>query len=375
MKKDYYEILGVNRDTSSDEIKKKYRKLALKYHPDKNKSPEAEEKFKEISEAYAVLSDDEKRKLYDTYGHEGIDSRFSREDIFSGVNFGDVFSEGFGDFFDFIFGGGDLGRKGRRPRRGSDLRFDLEITLEKAFKGGKKLVSFSKLETCKVCGGTGAEKGLKKHCKKCKGSGNISFTRQTLFGVVSQYATCPSCKGSGEIITNPCKSCNGSGRVQVGRELKIKIPAGIENMARPRIEGEGEPGEVGAPHGDLYVVVHIKPHEFFRREGSDLLCDIDITFSQAALGAEIEVPALDRIAKLKIHTSTQTHTVFKVKGEGMSYMNSSRRGNLYVRVIVKTPEKITLEMKAIFEKMAEQEKRISKGLFEKIAKGVKEAFS
>ncbi len=375
MKKDYYEILGVSRDAPSDEIKKKYRKLALKYHPDKNKSPEAEEKFKEISEAYAVLSDDEKRKLYDTYGHEGIDSRFSREDIFSGVNFGDVFSEGFGDFFDFIFGGGGVGRKGRRPRRGSDLRFDLKITLEEAFKGGEKLVSFSKLETCEVCGGTGAEKGLKKQCPKCRGSGNISFTRQTLFGVVSQYATCPSCKGSGEIITNPCKSCNGSGRVQVRRKLKIKIPAGIEDMARLRIEGEGEPGEAGAHHGDLYVVVHIKPHEFFRREGNDILCDIDITFSQAALGDEIEVPALDRMAKLKIHPSTQTHTVFKLKGEGIPYLNSSRRGNLYVRVIVKTPEKITPEMKAIFEKMAEEEKKVSEGLFEKIAKGVKEAFS
>ncbi len=379
MKKDYYEILGVSRDATKDEIKKAYRKLALKYHPDRNKSPEAEEKFKEISEAYAVLSDDEKRRLYDMYGHEGIDSRFSREDIFRGVNFGDIFSDmgfgGFDSFFDFLFGGGGFGGRRRGPRRGSDLRLDLEITLEEAFKGGEKLVTFSKLETCKSCGGTGAEEGGKQQCPNCRGSGSVGFTRQTPFGVVSQYTTCPSCRGSGEIITKPCKSCGGSGRVNVKRKLKIKIPPGIDNGARLRIAGEGEAGEAGAPPGDLYIVVHIKPHEFFRREGSDLFTDIYITFSQAALGDEIEVPTLDGAAKLKIPPSTQTHTVFKLQGKGMPYLNSSARGNLYVRTIVKTPEKITPEMKTLFEKLAEQEKKANKGFFERIAEGVKEAFS
>lgn len=367
MKKDYYEILGVPRNATKEEIKKAYRRLALKYHPDRNKSPEAEEKFKEISEAYAVLSDDEKRRLYDMYGHAGIDSRYSQEDIFRGVNFEDIFSDlGFGNIFDFFFGG----RHRDRPKKGPDLRIDISITLEEAYKGGEKLIRFSKFEVCGSCSGSGAAPGGMATCPECGGSGNIGYTRRTPFGVFSQYTTCSRCGGSGRVIVKPCRECGGSGRIRVERKLKVKIPAGIESGARLRVPGEGEAGKDGAPPGDLYIVVHVKEHELFRREGDNLFVDVPISFSQAALGGEIEVPTLDGSARLNIPAGTQTHTVFKLRGRGMPRIRGGK-GDLYVRVIVKTPEKLTPEMRKLFERLAELENSKKKGVFERIAREVK----
>jgi len=375
MKRDYYEILGVGRDASPEEIKKAYRKLALKYHPDKNDSEEAEEKFKEISEAYAVLSDEEKRRLYDTYGHQGVDSRYSQEDIFSGVNFEDIFSDmgfggfgGIGDIFDAFFGGGSR-RQG--PRRGADLRMDMEITLEEAFSGAKKEVSFQKHSPCPTCRGSGAEEDGRKSCSQCKGQGTVGYTRSTPMGVMRELRVCPQCRGEGEVITNPCKECGGRGNVREKRDLTVDIPRGVKTGSRLRVTGEGEAGDRGAPPGDLYIVVHVKPHDVFRREGSDLFVDIPITFSQAALGDEVEVPTLNGKAKLKVPRSTQSHTVFKLKDKGMPHLNSPGRGNLYVRAKVKTPEKLSSEMKELLKKLNQEERKVQKGVFER----VKEAFS
>ncbi len=375
MKKDYYEILGVPRNATKEEIKKAYRRLALKYHPDRNKSPEAEEKFKEISEAYAVLSDDEKRRLYDMYGHAGIDSRYSQEDIFKGVNFEDIFSDigfGFGDIFDFFFGGGRRAKSS--PRRGQDLRIDIEISLEEAYRGGEKLISFYKFESCRACNGTGAAPQGLAACPECGGSGTVGYTRRTPFGVFSQYTTCSRCGGRGRVITKPCRECGGDGRVRVERKLKVKIPAGIESGARLKVAGEGEAGEGGAPPGDLYIVVHVKEHKLFRREGDNLFVDVPIGFSQAALGGEIEVPTLDGKAKLKIPSGTQTHTIFKLRGKGMPRIHGGK-GDLYVRVIVKTPEKLTPEMRKLFERLAELENSRKKGVFEKLVGEVKSRLS
>lgn len=375
MKRDYYEILGISRDASKDEIKKAYRRLALKYHPDKNNTEEAEEKFKQISEAYAVLSDDQKRRQYDLYGHEGIDSRYTEEDIFGGINFEDIFSDmgfggfgGFGDIFDMFFGG-SRGRRG--PRRGADLRADMEITLEEAFTGVERELRFNKMDTCTNCNGSGAREGGKERCDKCQGTGKVGFTRSTPMGVVSQYTVCPQCRGQGERITKPCRECGGKGKVKARKVLKVNIPPGVESGSRLRMAQEGEAGENGAPPGDLYIVVHVKPHEVFRREGSKLFIDMPITFSQATLGTEVEVPTLDGRAKLEIPKATQSHTVFKLKGKGMPYLNSSTRGNLYARAIVKTPEKLTPKMEELLEEMSREEKKVQKGIFEK----VKEVFS
>ncbi len=372
-KRDYYEVLGVSKDTSKDAIKKAYRKLAMKYHPDRNKEPDAEEKFKEISEAYGVLSDDEKRRQYDTFGHSGIDGMYTQEDIFRNINFDDIFGDmglgGFGNIFEMFFGGGRTVRRAG-PRRGADLRTDIEITLEEAYKGIKTNVSFPRLETCVACQGTGAKPGTSSRtCPTCNGSGQMSYSKRTLFGQFTSVTTCKDCRGEGTVIETPCSDCKGRGLVQTVNKISVKIPPGVETGSRLRVAGEGEAGEKGGPHGDLYVIIHVKPHDMFLREGRDILCEIPITFGQAALGVKLQVPALNGRVKMDIPPGTQSGTVFRLKGKGMPDLRGLARGDEHVRVVVETPKKITKRQKELlkeFEKLGKGGSSTKSGLFDKV---------
>ncbi len=343
-KRDYYEILGVDRNTAKAEIKKAYRKAAVKYHPDKNPDDkEAEEKFKEASEAFQVLHDDEKRRLYDQFGHAGLKgagfSGFSGfEDIFS--NFGDIFSD--------IFGG--FGARSRHPGTGASLRYDLPIELEEAATGAEKIIEFTKSVACAECGGSGARSGTyPETCSVCHGHGQVAKRH----GFFSISVTCHRCGGSGKVITHPCPQCRGEGKAQESKSLKVKIPAGIESGQQLRLSGEGEAGERGAPPGDLYVVIHIKPHRIFERSDNDLLCQLPISFTQAALGAEIEVPTLLGKASLTIKKGTQTHALFKIQGEGLPSLRGGRQGDLIVQVIVQVPKKFSRKQETLLREFAE----------------------
>ncbi len=345
-KQDYYEILGVSKDASKAEIKKSYRKLALKYHPDKNKDAGSEEKFKEISEAYAVLYDDEKRKLYDTYGHAGIDQQFSREDIFRGADFSDIF-RGMG--FDFGFGGFDdiferfFGRRGgfdRRSqrRRGANLRYDIEITLEDAYHGLTTEIQVPRTESCDACDGSGAKKGTSpRTCPQCGGSGQLNASRRTAFGVFTQITTCNRCQGKGTIIEHPCPNCRGTGTVQRTRSIDLKIPAGVDDASQMRLAGEGEVGDAGS--GDLYVVIHVKSHQTFHRRGADLYMTQTISFPEVALGTKIQVDTLDGgSGTLRIPAGTQQGDTFRVKGKGMPLLRGRGSGDLYVKTKIRTQQ-------------------------------------
>jgi molecular chaperone DnaJ len=309
-KRDYYEVLGVSKDSSEDAVKKAYRKLAMKYHPDRNKEPDAEEKFKEISEAYGVLSDDEKRQKYDQFGHAGIDSSYTQEDIFRNINFEDIFNGmgfgggggGFGNsIFEMFFGAGGARARRTGPRRGSDLRTDIEITLEDAYKGTKTNVTFPRLERCKTCEGSGAKPGTSSStCSTCNGSGQMSVSKRTPFGQFTSVTTCDKCRGDGTIIDSPCSDCKGRGLTQKVKKISVKIPAGVDTGSRLRIAGEGEAGEKGGPSGDLYVVMHVKPHKLFARQGTDIMCEVPITFGQAAMGDKIQVPTLNGKVKMSV---------------------------------------------------------------------------
>lgn len=368
-KRDYYDALGISKNATKDEIKNAYRKLAMQYHPDRNKSPDAEEKFKEISEAYGVLSDDEKRQQYDMFGHAGISGRYTQEDIFRNIDFDSIFRDfsfGFGGFdsiFDTLFGRGGRGRRTReywekQPIPGDDLRFDMEITLEQAASGIETEINVPRTKECDVCKGSGIEPGkTATKCTQCRGMGQIQHVRETGTARFVQITTCPKCGGRGELIEYPCHECKGSGRIQVKRKLNIKIPPGVETGTRIRIGGEGEPGIRGGPPGDLYVVIHVKPHPLFERDGNHLLTEVPITFSQAALGAKIEVPTINSKAELRIPPGTQSHTLFKLKGKGLPDISGHGRGDEYVRVIVRTPEKLTPKMKELFAKLAEEENK------------------
>ncbi len=370
-KRDYYTVLGVSKNASKEDLKSAYRKLALQYHPDRNKEPGSEEKFKEISEAYAVLSDDEKRKQYDLFGHAGIGQRYSQEDIFRGVNFNDIFRDlgfGFGGFnsiFDVFFGGQRPRTYG--PQRGANLRYDLEITLEEVASGVEKAITLPRNETCDVCQGNGARPGTEPQtCSHCKGTGRVEHARSTGFAQFIQVATCNQCRGTGKIIESPCNTCRGTGLVSRERRIEVNIPSGVENGSRLRLSGWGEAGVRGGPPGDLYVVVHVKPHEVFQRNNSDLLTEVPIGFSQAALGAEIEVPTIEGKAKLTIPSGTQTHTVFRLRGKGLPRVRGFGRGNELVRVIVKTPTKLTSNQRQLLLDLATEMKepvKKKRGLF------------
>ena len=358
-KRDYYKVLNVSRKASKDEIKRVYRKLALKYHPDRNKSPDAEEKFKEISEAYAVLSDDEKRMQYDQFGHEGIRGRYTWNDIFRGADFDSIFRDiGFGGFntiFDMFFGGRARRRYG--PRKGTDLRYDLEISLEEAAFGLEKDLKVPGFDVCDTCHGSGVKPGTgPKNCPKCNGTGEVRRTRS--FGNMhfTEIQTCNECQGKGVSIKNLCGACKGSGAVQRLRNIKLKIPPGIDNGYSLRMGGEGEPGTQGGPKGDLYVVMHVQPHEIFKRNGDNILCEVHIGFPQAALGTRIHVPILDGKARLKIPSGTQTGTLLRLRGKGVPHLRGWGRGDQLVRVIVRTPTKLTRRQKKLLGELANEMK-------------------
>ena len=370
-KRDYYEVLGVSKNASKDKIKDAYRKLAMQYHPDRNKAPDAEEKFKEISEAYAVLSDDEKRQQYDMLGHADFDQRYSTEDIFRGADFNSIFRDlgfGFGDLFRILFGGG-FGGGGFRERinRGQDLVYDLEITLEEAAKGTEKEIEVPRTEKCEICGGSGASPGTSpRTCPKCNGAGKIQHMRKSSFAMYVQVTPCSTCRGKGTIIDSPCKNCHGTGLVKKRRKISVKIPVGIDEGYQLRLRGEGEMAPNGGEAGDLYVLVHIAQHELFMREGDDLWHVLLISYPQAALGAEVSVPTLDGSTTVKIKPGTQAGETIRLKGKGMPRFRGYGKGDLLVRVGISVPEKLTSKQRALLEQLAEefnQDVKHKKGVF------------
>jgi molecular chaperone DnaJ len=354
-KRDYYEVLGVQKGASRDEIKDSYRKLALQYHPDRNKEAGAEEKFKEISEAYAVLSDDQKRAQYDNLGHAGFDQRYSSEDIFRGADFDSIFRDmGFGDLFRTIFGGGFGGGYEDR-NRGQDIAFDLEITLEEAAKGTEREVEIPRTERCDICQGSGAQPGTQiKTCPQCGGSGRIQNMRKVGFATYMQVTACPTCKGRGKLIETPCSNCRGSGLMRKRRKITVKVPPGIDEGFQLRLRGEGEMTAGNGEPGDLYVIVHLKQHPQFIREGDDLWHIAMISYPQAALGAEISVPTLDGPTTVKVHSGIQVGEVITLRGKGMPRFRGYGRGDLLVRVGISVPQKLTSNQKALLEQLAKE---------------------
>ena len=344
-KRDYYEVLGVTRTSTEVEIKRAYRSLAVQHHPDKNPGDAtAEDKFKEAAEAYSVLSDAQKRAAYDRFGHQGggaagFDPGFSNiEDIFDMFGFGDMF--------------GQQGRRRTTVQRGSDLRYDLEISLEDAATGKDEKLRIPRLEKCDECSGSGAEKGTHAEtCITCQGSGQTRYSQ----GFFSVMRTCANCQGKGQIIKSPCKKCRGAGRVEKERTIEIKIPAGVETGSRLRVTGEGEAGVNGGPSGDLFIVLHVAEHENFERQGANLYAAVPVTFAQAALGADIKVKTLDSEEDLKVPAGTQTGTVFRIKGKGMPNLAARGHGDLFVAVTLVTPKTLTKEQRKLLEQLAEIE--------------------
>jgi molecular chaperone DnaJ len=335
-KEDYYQLLGVSRNASDDEIKKSFRRLAMKFHPDRNRdNPEAEEQFKKVKEAHDVLSDPKKRSAYDQFGHAGVDPSMGGGQGFGGGNFSDIFGDVFGDIFG---GGGSRGRGG--PQRGSDLRYNLEITLEEAVAGTEVKIQIPTLINCKSCDGSGANKGSSvTTCPTCHGHGAVRM-QQGFFAV---QQTCPTCRGSGKQIKDPCKSCHGQGRVQDTKTLSVKVPAGVDTGDRIRLSGEGEAGESGAPAGDLYVQVNVKDHAIFTRDGANLYCEVPISFPKACLGGEVEVPTLAGKVALKIPAETQTGRMFRLSGKGVKPVRGGAVGDLMCRVRIETPVHLNKE--------------------------------
>ena len=347
--RDYYEILGVSRDADQKEIKKSYRKLAKKYHPDMNKKdPNSSDKFKEISEAYEILSDPDKRARYDQYGHAGINDNDFNFDDFARGGFG-----GFDDIFDMFFGGGMGGNFYRGPRKGADLQYRLDISFEEAAFGAKKEITIPRTEICSTCNGTGAKPGTKvKTCPKCNGSGQIRISQQTPFGQFTQTRTCDRCNGTGEVVETPCPDCNGSGKVRRHRSLSVNIPEGVDTGTKLRMSNEGEAGEKGAPNGDLYIIIKVKPHEIFERKNDDIYCEVPINFVQATLGDEIKVPTLEGKVKFKVPVGTQPGTSFRLKNKGISHINGYGRGDEYIKIKVVIPKKLNTEQKELLIKFA-----------------------
>lgn len=346
MEKDYYSLLGVNRNATDDELKKAYRKLAMKYHPDKNPgNKEAEEKFKQISQAYSVLSDKQERSRYDQFGHqtyENAQSGGGGAEGFGGFGFGG----GFADIFEEMFG--DLGASQKQQsQRGSDIRHDLEITLEDAFKGMSSKIKYVTAIACDKCKGSGAEGGSQStNCKTCRGRGKVRFQQ----GFFTIERTCQTCDGLGQVIENPCRSCHSSGRTRRERTLEVKIPAGVDDGTRIRLSGEGESGLRKGASGDLYLFISIKPHRFFKRNGPDIYCRVPISMVTAALGGEVEVPTIDGIATIvKIPPGTQTNHQFRLKGKGMSMVRSTKRGEMYIETLVETPVNLSGKQKELLE--------------------------
>ena len=355
-KRDYYDALGVKKTAAQDEIKKAYRKLAMKHHPDRNQGDkESEEKFKEASEAYEVLSDAEKRKTYDQFGHDGLKGAFGR----GGFNMndfyrhhqgdmGDVFEQFFGGgMFDELFGGGHSHRRNpNAPIEGSDLRFDIEIELEDAIFGTDKTIKIPRLETCSACKGNGCDPGTgKKTCSRCGGNGQIGITQ----GFFSVRQTCPSCRGSGQVIEKPCGKCSGQGRVTSEKILKIHIPPGVDTGSRLRVSGEGEGGLRGGASGDLYVYIHQRPHDFFQRDGQDLLCEVPIDFPTAALSGIVEVPTITGTQKMKVPEGTQNGTILRLRGKGVPSLKGGQRGDQHIKIFIEVPKNLSKEQSELLK--------------------------
>ncbi|MEW6730740.1 MAG: molecular chaperone DnaJ [Acidobacteriota bacterium] len=367
-KRDYYEVLGVGRNATESEIKSAYRKLAMKYHPDKNPGDkEAEEKFKEAAEAYSILSDQNQRAKYDRYGHAGIGTSAASS---AAGGFGAGFP-GFEDILGDLFGFSDIfgsNRRSRQVQRGADLRYDLEITLEEAAQGVKTKIQVPRLETCAACQGVGAAPGTSPaNCPTCNGIGQVRYQQ----GFFSVSRTCSYCRGTGKVIKDPCRECRGEGRIARERTLEIKIPPGVDSGARLRVQGEGEAGIGGGPPGDLYVVISLKEHAIFERQDNNLYCTVPITFTQAALGADITVPTLDGEEPLHINEGTQTGTVFRLKSRGMPALGGRGRGDLFVAVNVVTPTNLSREQRRLMEEFAKIETKAptqtnEKGILDKV---------
>ena len=348
-KRDYYEVLGIERNASDDEIKRAYRRLAKKYHPDLNPGDaEAEAKFKEINEAYNVLINPETRAQYDRFGHEGPTGQG-----FGGFDFG-----GIDDIFDMFFGGTGFGTGSRyrrnAPVRGADIRYDLDISFEEAAFGTKKEIEVVRMEPCSECEGTGAKDGTQPvTCTVCNGTGEVSYAQNTAFGRFVNVRTCDRCNGEGTIIDEPCRRCHGRKKVRRARKISINVPAGIDNGQAITLRGEGETGERGGPPGDLYVYITVRPHKIFKRQGYDIYCDIPITFGQAALGAELQVPTLEGKIKYRIPEGTQTGTVFRLRNRGISHLRSNTRGDLYVKVNIEVPKRLNEKQRELIRQFEE----------------------
>lgn len=346
IKRDYYEVLGIPRDATDEEIKRAFRKLAFKYHPDHNHDDNAGEKFKEVNEAYEVLCDPDKRAAYDRFGHGGPQGLFGRG--FEGFDFG-----GFGDIFDAFFGGVTTATH-QAPRRGADLHYNINITFEEAAFGCQKEINILRTENCSLCQGIGCKPGSQPtRCPNCNGSGQVRRVQQSIFGRFTNITTCPQCHGEGRIITEPCPQCRGAGRDKQQRTISIKIPAGVDNDSQIRLRGEGHAGIRGGPSGDLYLTLAVEQHKFFQRDGDDILYELPINFAQAALGAEIEVPTLDGKTKLKIPAGSQTGEVFQLKNKGFPHLNRRGCGAQLVTLHVVTPESLTRKQRKLFQELAD----------------------
>ena len=377
-KRDYYEVLGVSKSASEDEIKKAYRGLAKKYHPDLHPGDaEAEAKFKEANEAYDVLSDADKRAKYDQYGHAAFDPSAGGGSGFGGFGgFGGGFGDfDFGDIFSNMFGGGGSSRsRANMPVEGDDVAARVNLSFEEAAFGCKKEVSFARVEECGECTGSGAAKGTKPEtCQTCRGTGRVTVQQQTMLGYMQTQKACQNCRGTGKIVKTPCKNCNGKGYIKVNKKLDVSIPAGIDSMQRIVLRGQGCAGRNGGSNGDLIIEVRVRPHEVFTREGNNLYCEVPITFSEAALGAEIDVPILGgKTEKLEIPEGTQTGASFTLRGKGIADINTKRKGDLIVTVVVDTPQNLSAEQKKLLKEFAtslgEQNNKKSAGFWKKIFK-------
>jgi len=352
-KRDYYEVLGVGRNASKDELKNAFRNLARQYHPDVSKESNAEEKFKEINEAYGVLSDDQKRAAYDRFGHAGVDGMGAGPD-FSNVDLNDILNELFGGAFGFGFGGGSRGRRSNMPRRGADLQYNLTLTFEEAVFGTEKDVKITRDEECGTCNGSGSAPGTSaSRCSHCSGRGVVREVRQSLFGQMVQETACPVCRGAGEVISDPCSNCRGSKMERKMITRTVTIPAGVDTGNQIRLSNEGQPGTNGGPRGNLYLAIKVKPHKFFRRRENDILLDLNINVAQATLGAEVKVPTLDGDENITIPSGTQPGKVITLRNKGVPNLRGGSRGAQHIMINVQIPKKLSPEQRELFEQLAE----------------------